>query len=855
MKVLVNLIMYGWQYATILFELLRHDLKNIGQQLMPIGSGFNWLPEIVWPHAVSDTLIALAYFTIPLGIYRIMKKRNDIEEAQPLLMLFIAFIVLCGMTHLTAVYNIWHTSYHFSSTLKALTALVSVATATMLWPAIPRILKIPSAAALRRSNAQLEIEIQERVRAEKALQKQQENLEQLVKLRTHDLEKAAQRLRRQINEFEEAEQKILFQAQLLDQVETAVIATDVQYHIIYWNHCAEKVYGWKSHEVIGKKATDILIRKDQQQSSQLLLKKIQNKKSWEGEFTVAHKSSRKIPVHLNCAATINSSGHHIGFTLVSYDISHHVRSEKLLQKAKEKAERKASARQDFLSTMSHEIRTPLNVIMGMTRLMLDEKPRPDQMDYLRSLQFSANHLLIVINDILDLSKIEAGKVKLEKISFSPREVLADVENAFTIRAEEKKLELRTEVDPQVPAAVIGDQVRLTQVLNNLVSNAIKFTEKGFVSIHMGAEPRPHGITQLTIIVKDSGIGISKDKLDTIFESYTQAEENTTRKFGGTGLGLTITKKLIDIQDGEMQVNSLEGIGSTFRCEIPYETDNSTASELIETIQEERLISLKGNYILLVEDNHANRMVASNFLRKMGAEVDFAQNGQEALEMVSSQQYHIILMDLQMPVMDGYEATRAIRAMGDAYADIPIIALTADVVADVRIKAQQAGMNDYLSKPFVPEVLNVLLARYLKKSEPLEETELQHHTLGAEDSYTLEHILAEYGKDAEFAHTLLESLGRSLYLLQEEVSHLAEKRDITALRAMIHKMRPSLRMLQNKELEEQLLSLRKMLSKNNLTDTEIRLKLEEIEMASRKSIFYIESLRQRKQPLDADTVKH
>jgi PAS domain S-box-containing protein len=782
------------------------------QEFMPHGHCYFWLPEILWLHAISDSLIALAYFTIPLGIYRIMRRRKDIAEARPLLVLFILFIVFCGLTHLTEVYTIWNASYLFSGSLKALTALVSVVTAVMLWPTIPRILKIPSANTWRRSNLRLEQEVGERIRAEKALQKQQENLEKLVQMRTRDLEATTLKLRQQISEFEEAEQKIMFQAQLLDQVETAVIATDVHYHIIYWNHCAEKLYGWKSQEVIGKTASDIMIRPDQRKSGKKLLYRLKSRKTWEGDFNIPHKNGHKVPVHLNCSATLNPAGQQIGYTLVSFDISHHVKSEMILQKAKDKAEQKASARQDFLSTMSHEIRTPLNVIMGMTRLILDDKPREDQMEYLNSLQFSAKHLLTIINDILDLSKIEAGKIRLEKISFSPREVLRGVVKAFAVRAAEKGLDLQISLGEKVPAYVIGDQVRLTQVLNNLVSNSIKFTDSGFVKISISAVQRMNRTTELHIRVQDSGIGISREKIDTIFDSFTQAEEDTTRKFGGTGLGLTITKKLIDLQGGTLEVESVEQQGSTFSCCIPYETDTEAKQKTRQPADEQPLIRLNDYRLLLVEDNHANRMVASNFLRKMGATVDFAQNGEEAVQLASEQQYDIILMDLQMPVMDGYEATRCIRAMGGHHTGVPIIALTADVVADVRQRAKEAGMNDYLSKPFVPENLNATLARHLNIEMP------RHPQAGAsentakqeEDAFTLRQILAEYGNDTQFTATLLQSLGRSLGQLGSEVRRHSASGDVKALRALIHKMRPSLKMLENPELESRLVELRKKL---------------------------------------------
>jgi len=370
---------------------------------------------------------------------------------------------------------------------------------------------------------------------------------------------------------------------------------------------------------------------------------------------------------------------------------------KLVEAARERAERSEKFKQQFLANMSHEIRTPMNAVMGMTNLLIDKNPRIDQRKYLEGIQKSSDNLLHIINDILDLSKIEAGKIELEQIDFSIPEVVHQVEQTLRHKAEEKGLQLIISIDPLVPEIVIGDPGRLNQILMNLAGNAIKFTEKGSVTFKV--TPTTDRSIEFSII--DTGIGIARDKLQSVFENFSQAHASDTRKFGGTGLGLTICKQLVELMGGKILIESEEGSGSTFlfTLEMPI----GSKEKLLEQKSSEQIDEsiLNGLKILLVDDNIDNRIVARDTL-ELNASLTIVEaiNGKEAIEKLSMDDFDIVLMDVQMPVMDGYEATRQIRNdILTSKKDIPIIALTASVIRSDLDKCRAAGMNDYVPKPF------------------------------------------------------------------------------------------------------------------------------------------------------------
>jgi two-component system, sensor histidine kinase len=379
-----------------------------------------------------------------------------------------------------------------------------------------------------------------------------------------------------------------------------------------------------------------------------------------------------------------------------------------LEKVIEKSEKSAQAKSEFLSIMSHEIRTPLNAVIGMGNLLMMGNPRPDQKDNLDILKFSANNLLALVNDVLDFNKIEAGKVVFENIKFNIPELMQNVCGGLKLKAQEKELDFKVSIDPVLRnKIVIGDPTRLTQIIFNLISNAIKFTNSGTVWVKVTCAEDRHNIVNVNFSVKDTGIGIEKENLDVIFEPFTQESITTTRQYGGTGLGLAIVKRLLELQGLHMDVHSTPGQGSEFSfvMEFPVSTEQVIIHEEAHQPRVEAADGLNNLRVLIAEDNMVNVMLMKKLFSKWGITPTVAENGERAIEMVQYGNFDIILMDLQMPILNGFDAATEIRKMRDPKkANIPIIALTASALFDIKERVFSSGMNDYVSKPFKPDEL-------------------------------------------------------------------------------------------------------------------------------------------------------
>jgi signal transduction histidine kinase/CheY-like chemotaxis protein len=381
--------------------------------------------------------------------------------------------------------------------------------------------------------------------------------------------------------------------------------------------------------------------------------------------------------------------------------------------ARQKAEQAAHSKQLFMSTMSHEIRTPLNEVIGITNLLLQGNPREDQMDFIKTLKFSGNHLLTLVNDVLDYNKLESGKISFENVRFNLLDFLDEIVRSYSLRAKVKNLKFSLIKQNQLPEFVTGDPVRLNQIISNLLSNALKFTNDGGITVEINELSRTGSASEIEFRVSDTGIGIPTDKHSLIFDSYSQASTDTTRFFGGTGLGLSICKKLVELQGGTISVASEPGLGSVFTFVLTLRTDDSSTG-IHQVKQNDSFTGLEGKKILVAEDNKINFFVANKFLSGWGMIVTHVETGQAALDLLEKEEFDLVLMDLHMPVMDGIEATRIIRSSSNPrIKDIPVVALTAAIMSESHDKIENLTINDYVLKPFKPNDLFERIRRNIK----------------------------------------------------------------------------------------------------------------------------------------------
>lgn len=480
----------------------------------------------------------------------------------------------------------------------------------------------------------------------------------------------------------------------------------------------------------------------------------------------------------------------------------------LAQKEKEVAERTAYLKQQFMANMSHEIRTPMNAIVGMTRLLLGKEPRPDQLRYLDAIRLSADNLLVIVNDILDLSKIEAGKIIIEQTDFSLREVVQSVRDMLLLKAEEKHIDLRVYVDADIPKRLIGDPTRINQVLINLAGNAVKFTDRGYVEVKATVKKHDKAKIWVQFDVTDTGIGIDAAYVDKIFDSFTQAGTDVARKFGGTGLGLTISRQLVNLMHGDISVKSELGKGTTFSVVIPFEeSEVQVEPEKTNLIDEKTMTSLNKVKLLLVEDNEFNRMVAEDTLKELIPDItiDIAVNGQEAVNRVQQEQYDVVLMDIQMPVMDGLTATKTIRnTLAEPAKNVRIIAMTANVLQEDVQEYLSAGMNAYVSKPFHTEELLLKMAAVMEGKTALNAANVKSATAEAAlvqlpDVVTDMQFLKQFTSgNEEKMHKYIGMFLENGPRLLANVKNGLETKDFPSIKIAAHSLKPQLSYMGVKE---------------------------------------------------------
>jgi len=842
---------------------------------MPHGMCYEWNPGVIWLNVVSDGLITLAYYSIPLTLIYFVRKRKDLQFSW-IFICFALFIVACGTTHLMEIWNIWHPVYWLTGSIKALTAAVSVMTAIQLVYLMPKGLALPSPGEMAKAN-------------------------KILSERTQELEASRTRLH----------------SVLAAATENAIIACDADGTITVFNSGAERMLGYTAEEMVGKHTPAVFhleseILERGRELTEELGRPVQgfevfNAKARDGQpeeriWTYVRKDGSQLPVQLTVSFAYDASGKVIGRVGIAQDITARKKYERQLQEAKERAEQADRAKSDFLATMSHEIRTPMNGVIGMTSLLLDTALDNEQRNLAETIRFSGESLLRLINDILDFSKIEAGQMSLEDLDFDLRGLVEDTLEMMAIQAHAKGIELVSGVAPEVPGKLRGDPGRVRQVLTNLMGNAIKFTNEGEVAVRVTLEAEEETSVRVRFEIKDTGLGIPLETQARLFQPFVQADSSTSRKFGGTGLGLAICKRLAESMSGSIGVESTPGHGSTFWVTMKFSrptgaevapkaplamintrvllvVDNATRrqfldqkisawrmlaqsaesgeaalamlrqaateetpyslaivdlqkpemdglafaqklkddpilgttqlilltpfgspvprdqlkefrvaaccvkpvrqSVLFDCVSEvlarpgsdekseplEPLIkaevpeSVRKERVLLAEDNAVNQQVALGNLRKLGYEADVAANGFEVLEAIARKSYDIILMDCQMPDLDGYQVTREIRQRERKGRHAYIIAMTANAMVGDREKCLAAGMDDYVSKPLNRADLRAAMQRGAAQPQaPLDEEPLQ--PLGTED----EHEVAKWIE--LFAATAPDSMAEMKRALQE-----------------------------------------------------------------------------------------
>ena len=494
--------------------------------------------------------------------------------------------------------------------------------------------------------------------------------------------------------------------------------------------------------------------------------------------------------------------------LVSYglDITERVATERALRHAKLAAEAAVQARELFLANMSHEIRTPMNAILGMSQLLAKTPLAPDQDSYRQAITTSAEHLLVIINDILDLSKLEAGKMTLEHVGFAPAHLLTEIEQTLHYKAEEKGLRLRTEVSGAVPQVLLGDPYRIRQVLLNLAGNAIKFTEAGYVAIVCDFVPAAAGgVGEVVFRVTDTGIGIEPKFVQNIFNEFSQADSSVTRKFGGTGLGLSICRNLLKLMGSDVELESElnQGTVMQFALRLPVGTPEDLAPKTVLSPDNSARRRLRNKQVLLVEDNRFNRQIAKTFLHHAHVQVTEAEHGAMAVELAQHTRFDLILMDIQMPVMDGYAATTLLRRQLGL--TTPIVALTANAVKGEREKCLAAGMDAYLAKPFREEELLKVVSEWALApgSLPAEEEADEGDEpvrwsapaapleVAPAQLYAVDELLAVGQGDPEFVAFMLEIFLESCEEAVQDLSRGLREADVTLLKTTAHTLRPNL----------------------------------------------------------------
>ncbi|MGV8947559.1 MAG: PAS domain S-box protein [Lutibacter sp.] len=592
---------------------------------------------------------------------------------------------------------------------------------------------------------------------------------------------------------------------ILNSVDSMLMVSDKEGDIIYASPSVEKMLGYPLEDIIGDKWWKITYENKQEASQ---VKNAINNYVFLNKVDYIDITKRRIKTASGDYKWIDwqlSKGDNGTYISIGTDITQRITSEIELKKAKEFAEESLKVKNEFLTNMSHEIRTPLNAVIGFTDLLLETQLTSEQRSHLDTMKNSGEILLSLINNVLDLSKLESDKLKIEEIPFNLHNSFNNILKLMKLRADEKGISLDLKIEPNTPSHVIGDPTRIEQILLNLIGNAVKFTDKGSVKITLKQLTETNDTSEIYFEVRDTGIGIVSNKINTVFGAFSQAKSDTSRIYGGTGLGLTIVKKLINLLNGIILVESKFGEGSVFKITLPLK--KNLANNYKENIEQDFSIDEPLELsILLVEDNKTNQLLAKTRLERWKCKVDIANNGIEGVKKVQQKMYDVILMDIQMPIMDGYEASKIIKNdISKKASEIPIIAMTAFATnADIN-RAKISGMDDYIFKPFKPKELYKILEKYGK---PSKERNLKYNSEFKEfivkneiKSYIdLEFLYEETQKESAILILLIESFLKDFEEFLTVIHKEFKKKNWQALFKATHKIKPSIAMFGISEME-------------------------------------------------------
>jgi PAS domain S-box-containing protein len=621
--------------------------------------------------------------------------------------------------------------------------------------------------------------------------------------------------------------KGLFYKSVVEDGSDIIFIVDYEGIILYHNHSVKETLGYKTGSLVGKNFFDYLppnllpfFKKEFDKSTKRAFNK-----SIEFQFSCKDRSYKYLEFN---SVNLKQKEGIDGLILDCRDISQRKKDAEELLRAQK-------AKEQFLANISHEIRTPINGISGMAALLNQNPTKEERQTYLNAIKSAADNLKVIINDILDLASIESGKLQFEKIGFNLNDLLHSLIDTFGVQASEKGIELSYILEKEANKVFIGDPVRLNQILINLISNAIKFTHTGYIRVSVKAEKIKGKIYRLRFDISDTGIGIPNDKLQTIFESFSQADASVTRKYGGTGLGLTIVKQLVELQDGTIRVKSKENEGSTFSFTITYQLGKTEFFDETKLYKPKNNSQLKNASVLLVEDNDINRLYASSILKMWGCHFETAENGVVALEKIRNNDFDVVLMDIQMPVMDGFETTKAIRQGDPKKSKVPIIALTANATQKDFENCITAGMNDCITKPFTQEDLFQALTKYLGRKLTAKQRAV------AELSKTndlpvidLSYLKKVSNNNGQFILEIIASFLESMPNTVEDIKTQLAQKNWEQLSRVVHKIKPTITLMGIHHLKDKIVLLEQE-SKNGQNENTIQELAEEVSLFLSRAI--------------------